>query len=346
MVMEVVLGEYGDGGETQELTQQPDTGPETTPPAQSGGDEAAPEATWGRLICLAPEPGIHELKQRQCVMGRTTNAHAQIQIDDARVSSSHCKIFRTPEGAVQLLDCSSNGTYVNGKAARILKSLHHAHIIRFYDVFATETELCLLVFETETELCLLVELVEGGELFDHLIEHGAFKEVGARAVMAQLLDAVGYLHSKSIVHRDLKPENILLQAAAPEGGAVPVCKIADFGLAKLDRVASTFCGTPQYFAPEVLGCRESKRGDEPAYILLCGSPPFNETAGCSDTIFDQIRRGIRPSLHFAHAPWPGISPAARQLVGAMLELDPQRRITVAAAKEPSGLRGAPVDEGP
>ncbi|EOD41065.1 hypothetical protein EMIHUDRAFT_222150 [Emiliania huxleyi CCMP1516] len=301
MVMEVVLGEYGDGGETQELTQQPDTGPETTPPAQSGGDEAAPEATWGRLICLAPEPGIHELKQRQCVMGRTTNAHAQIQIDDARVSSSHCKIFRTPEGAVQLLDCSSNGTYVNGKAARILKSLHHAHIIRFYDVFATETEPCLLV---------------------------------------------GYLHSKSIVHRDLKPENILLQAAAPEGGAVPVCKIADFGLAKLDRVASTFCGTPQYFAPEVLGCRESKRGDESAYILLCGSPPFNETAGCSDTIFDQIRRGIRPSLHFAHAPWPGISPAARQLVGAMLELDPQRRITVAAAKEPSGLRGAPVDEGP
>jgi len=54
-------------------------------------------------------------------------------------------------------------------------------------------------------------------------------------------------------HRDLKPENILLQKLA-DGERVPTCKIADFGLAKLvanDKVTSTFCGTPQYFAPEV-----------------------------------------------------------------------------------------------
>ena len=105
--------------------------------------------------------------------------------------------------------------------------------------------------------------------------------------MAQLLDALGYLHRQNIVHRDLKPENILLQRAVPGSSKPPQVKIADFGLAKLignEKVTSTFCGTPQYFAPEVLGRRESRRGYDAAcdmwslgvilYILLCGYPPF------------------------------------------------------------------------
>lgn len=226
--------------------------------------------------------------------------------------------------------------------ARILKSLEHPNIISFYDVL-----------ETETELCLLVELVEGGELLDHLIKHGEFCEADARCLMRQLLNAVGYLHSRNIVHRDLKPENILLQRLA-EGETVPICKIADFGLAKLvgnDMRTSTFCGTPQYFAPEVLGCRETKRGYDSAcdmwslgvilYILLCGSPPFDETRAYTEdetaastpapSIFDQIRTGIRSSVHFASKPWPSISPAAKHLVRQLLDVDPQQRLDVEGA---------------
>jgi len=458
-----------------------------TQPQEESWDESAPstaeEAAWGRLICLAPVPGIHELRQRQVVMGRTTNNGAHVQIDDGRVSSSHCKIFRTPEGTVQLLDLSSNGTYVNAKIvgksklhtlvsgdeisllnpnpsshpaggcvkpthyhylyqdlrppqqptppkrqprllqntsfyqcdkraskedyetverlgsgsfatvdkvrhvvtgnfyamkvmqkkkllgartrgmpadeltrrtlseARILKSLEHPNIIKYYDVL-----------ETETELCLLVELVEGGELFEHLIEHGAFCETGARAIMKQLLEAVGYLHSRNIIHRDLKPENILLKQPA-KGDTVPTCKIADFGLAKLignEKVTSTFCGTPQYFAPEVLGCRESKRGYDSAcdlwslgvilYILLSGTPPFDERREYMEadatapqtpapSIFDQIRVGIRSSIHFASAPWPSISASAKHLVKQLLDVDPQRRLGVAGALKHPWMRG-------
>lgn len=234
--------------------------------------------------------------------------------------------------------------------ARILKSLEHPNVISFYDVL-----------ETETELCLLVELVEGGELLEHLIVHGEFCEADARCLMRQLLEAVGYLHSRNIVHRDLKPENILLQRLA-EGETVPVCKIADFGLAKLvgnDMRASTFCGTPQYFAPEVLGCRETKRGYDSAcdmwslgvilYILLSGSPPFDETRACTEeetaasipapSIFDQIRVGIRSSVHFASKPWPSISPAAKHLVRQLLDVDPQRRLDVENALQHPWMRG-------
>ena len=65
-----------------------------------------------------------------------------------------------------------------------------------------------------------------------------------------MLDAVQYMHSKNIVHRDLKPENILLVS---KNSDVDV-KLTDFGLAKVaegPETLKTFCGTPQYFAPEV-----------------------------------------------------------------------------------------------
>ena len=62
--------------------------------------------------------------------------------------------------------------------ARILKTLSHPNIIRFHDIF-----------EDDRELCLIMELVDGGELFDYLVDHGPFAEADARCVMRQLLQA-------------------------------------------------------------------------------------------------------------------------------------------------------------
>ena len=237
--------------------------------------------------------------------------------------------------------------------ARILKNLSHPNIIKFHDIF-----------ENDRELCLVMELVEGGELFDYLVEHGPFNEPDARCIMQQLLEALQYLHSRNIVHRDLKPENILLDrscstAAGPSGSqAPPTVKIADFGLAKLvgeKKVTSTFCGTPQYFAPEVLESRESHRGYDSAcdlwsvgvimYILLCGSPPFDESrpshiaSAPTRSIFEQIKAGISVQEHLTGDVWEGVSPAAKHLVGKLLMVSPVRRISVEAALRHNWMRG-------
>ena len=75
--------------------------------------------------------------------------------------------------------------------ARILRTVDHPNVIRFIDIF-----------EDDVHLYLVMELVEGGELFEQLVEHGPFAEPDARAIMHQLLQALGHLHERHIVHRE------------------------------------------------------------------------------------------------------------------------------------------------
>ena len=135
---------------------------------------------------------------------------------------------------------------------------------------------------------VVMDLCLGGELFDVVVNEGPLGEERARAVMRRLLEGVAYLHARGIVHRDLKPENILL-GTGPDRWNV---KIADFGLAKVagDDGLKTYCGSPQYFAPEVI-CRKAtvlalgrygKSADMWSlgvilFILLTASPPFDST---------------------------------------------------------------------
>jgi serine/threonine protein kinase len=57
---------------------------------------------------------------------------------------------------------------------------------------------------------IAIELVSEGELFDYVLFGGAFSEKLARSYFKQLLDGLGYMHSKGYCHRDIKPENLLL----------------------------------------------------------------------------------------------------------------------------------------
>ena len=97
---------------------------------------------------------------------------------------------------------------------------------------------------------IIMELVEGGELFDHIVEAGAYEEPKARAVMRMLLEALNHLHGIGIIHRDIKPENILCSSNGVD------IKIADFGLSNSvsssQQALRSQCGTPVYMAPEML----------------------------------------------------------------------------------------------
>lgn len=96
---------------------------------------------------------------------------------------------------------------------------------------------------------IVSELAENGEAFEYVQMAGGLEEPYARALFKQLVDAVGFVHSKGFAHRDLKLENLFLAKEC-------LVKLADFGLMKafdgpMGDVLMTRCGTENYMAPEL-----------------------------------------------------------------------------------------------
>ncbi|WAQ97092.1 KGP1-like protein [Mya arenaria] len=132
-------------------------------------------------------------------------------------------------------------------------------------------------FKDRKYLYMMMEVCLGGELWTVLRDKGSFDDNTTRFYTGCVLEAFTYLHSKGVVYRDLKPENLLLDGHG-------YCKLVDFGFAKkvgLGRKTWTFCGTPEYVAPEVI---LNKGHDITAdywslgilmFELLTGSPPFS-----------------------------------------------------------------------
>ena len=85
------------------------------------------------------------------------------------------------------------------------------------------------LFEGDDAWYIVTELARGGELFDRLVERGAYSPAGAAGVMRELVDAVAYLHQMGIAHLDLKPENVLLKSDETDASDV---RLVDFGSAR------------------------------------------------------------------------------------------------------------------
>lgn len=174
-------------------------------------------------------------------------------------------------------------------------------------------------FQTQDKLYFVMDYVNGGELFFHLSREKRFTESRAKFYAAEIASALGFLHSHNVIYRDLKPENILLDA---EGHIA----LTDFGLCKEDTsFATTFCGTPEYLAPEVLQRRAYDRMVDwwclgaVLYELMFGLPPFYSKD--RDMMFDWT---LNKPLEFRSNII--ITPAARDLLTKMLAKNKDERI--------------------
>lgn len=222
----------------------------------------------------------------------------------------------------------------NNNEAKLLQTLSHPYIVNLHEAIFGDKD-----------LALVMELVEGGDLFDRIVSLGSYSATDARRLMRRVFAAVDYLHSKNIMHRDLKPENILLTSQ----NSHYTCKLTDFGLAKIgingNDSFKTFCGTPQYFAPEVLQRRftifhtgsYTKQADVWSlgvilYIVLTGQPPF-------DTDFSESNKSAATATIEPH---PKLNDDVMDLLKRLLHPDPRNRCTI---REACGHYWFCVDDG-
>ncbi|XP_037928398.1 cGMP-dependent protein kinase, isozyme 2 forms cD5/T2-like isoform X2 [Teleopsis dalmanni] len=187
-------------------------------------------------------------------------------------------------GRVELVQINSDNSrsfaLKQMKKSQIVETRQQQHIMSEKEIMGeANSEFIVKLFKTFKDkkyLYMLMESCLGGELWTILRDKGNFDDATTRFCTACVVEAFDYLHSRNIIYRDLKPENLLLD----DRGYV---KLVDFGFAKKlqsGRKTWTFCGTPEYVAPEVI----LNRGHDISadywslgvlmFELLTGTPPF------------------------------------------------------------------------
>lgn len=194
----------------------------------------------------------------------------------------------------------------------IMYKLNHPHIVKLVSHF-----------EDDDSFYLIMNYASKGQLYTHLKKAGRFDQKTAAQYLRETIYALQFLHSfdPPIIHRDIKPENILLD----ENNRV---KLADFGWSNyqtIDKERKTYCGTPEYLAPEML----YKKGHDKSvdiwsvgvlmFELLCGSSPFASSS--QEELFSNIKK------HKIN--WPNDFPhLAKNLINKILKPNPNDRISL------------------
>uniref|UniRef100_A0A7S1C5L5 Non-specific serine/threonine protein kinase n=1 Tax=Bicosoecida sp. CB-2014 TaxID=1486930 RepID=A0A7S1C5L5_9STRA len=300
-----------------------------------------------RLLELKPRP-----VQLNAFLEITEHAYADPGDEAVSVRSRERSVARLRDGKLtvedfEMLKVLGKGSFGKVFLVRLvptgeifaMKVLKKSEVRRRRQIEHTKTERRIMggvenpfivtlryAFQTSDRLYMVTDYCRGGELFFHLKKFRTFPENMVQFFAAELVAALSALHELDIVYRDLKPENVLLD----ETGHV---RVTDFGLSKdevdTEHSATTFCGTPEYLAPEMLLNRKSRAGYGKAvdwwslgtlvYEMLTGWPPF----------YDKNLRKMCEKILKAELRWPDkvtVSPEARDLVSQLLVRDPARRI--------------------
>lgn len=201
---------------------------------------------------------------------------------------------------------------------KILGMLRHPNIIRMEDAY--ETPECVF---------MVLEMMQGGELFDYVVEKGTLSEVEASVIVRKITSAVAHMHSMGVIHRDLKPENLLLTTREKDNTAE--VKLIDFGLAKImhEVSARSFLGTKGYLAPEMLQRNAYDKAVDIwalgviVFVLLCGCLPFDD-----DSARIATESAARKKFTLRFPPWAtDLSASAKDLLHNLLDVNPKSRYT-------------------
>ncbi|KHN79910.1 Serine/threonine-protein kinase sgk-1 [Toxocara canis] len=175
-------------------------------------------------------------------------------------------------------------------------------------------------FQTKDKLYFVLDYLNGGELFFHLQKERHFSEARSRFYAAEIGSALGYLHDNNIIYRDLKPENLLLDRS---GHVI----LTDFGLCKENMHPSdtteTFCGTPEYLAPEILLKKPYDRTVDwwclgsVLFEMLVGLPPFYSKDRAE--MYERI-------LHQKLVVPPTATPTCKDILNKLLHKDCEKRL--------------------
>ena len=246
-----------------------------------------PQAAAPAAAQLQPTP-VAELQKRPTTKPAATTtliSAKTVTIDDFHLVAV---IGRGAFGKVML--ATEKGT----NTSYAIKALKKEYIIQNDDVRSTNLEKSIFQaastehhpfmlnlhssFQTDSRVYFVMEYVPGGDLMCHIQEKKRFSQARTRFYACEVLLALQYFHKNNIVYRDLKLDNILL-------GADGHIKVADYGICKANMpfgaTTSTFCGTPDYMAPEILMNRRYGIAVDwwsfgvLIYVMLVGRYPFH-----------------------------------------------------------------------
>ncbi|XP_046896999.1 myosin light chain kinase 2, skeletal/cardiac muscle isoform X2 [Hypomesus transpacificus] len=201
---------------------------------------------------------------------------------------------------------------------QVMNQLNHANILQLYEAF-----------ETKNQVVLILEYVEGGELFDRIVDESTpLTEVDAMVFVKQICEGIHYMHQMFVLHLDLKPENILCVNRTSHQ-----VKIIDFGLARRykprEKMRVNF-GTPEFLAPEVVDFDFVSFPTDMwtlgvvTYMLLSGLSPF-----LGDDESQTLNNVLAVNWYFEEEAFEHISAEARDFISNLLIREKGGRLSAA-----------------
>ncbi|NXT70017.1 MYLK2 kinase, partial [Chaetops frenatus] len=198
----------------------------------------------------------------------------------------------------------------------VMNQLNHHNLIQLYDAI-----------ETPREIILFMEFVEGGELFERIIDDDYhLTEVDCMVFVRQICEGIRFMHHMCVLHLDLKPENILCVTATGH-----MVKIIDFGLARRynpnEKLKVNF-GTPEFLSPEVVNYEHVSYTTDMwsmgviTYMLLSGLSPF---LGDDDT--ETLNNVLAANWYFDEETFESVSEEAKDFVSNLIIKDKSARMS-------------------